>query len=131
MKNPENILVVEDEADLRTIIQISLGQIGGFNVKLAGCGNEAINLLDTFTPDILVTDIMMPGMTGIELAKYFLTQEKYKNIPLVFMTAKMQVQEIESYQNEFTKCSIITKPFDPVALPQEIINCWEKFHGKQ
>ena len=70
MKELKNILLAEDEFDIQRIIKIALERIGGFNVTIVSSGKEAVTVLDSFIPDLLVSDIMMPEMNGIELAKY-------------------------------------------------------------
>ena len=124
MKELKNILLAEDEFDIQRIIKIALERIGGFNVTIVNSGKEAVTVLDSFIPDLLVSDIMMPEMNGIELAKYILSKENLKNIPIVFMTAKSQIQEIEAYKSAFTSCDVITKPFDPMMLSQRINSFW-------
>ena len=121
----KNILLVEDELDIQTIVQISLENIGGFNVKICNSGVEALETLKGYKPDLILMDVMMPQMDG---PTTFLTLSKlpeYSTIPVIFMTAKAQALEVERYK-ALGVMDIITKPFDPLTLSQLITTIWEK-----
>lgn len=118
-----NILVVEDEEDIRKIVQISLENVGGFKVKLSASAHEALDVLTGFTPDLILLDVMMPIMDGVSLLTKIRKVEQLNDIPVIFMTAKVQSHEIEAYKN-LGVLGIITKPFDPVSLPEQIKDFW-------
>jgi signal transduction histidine kinase/DNA-binding response OmpR family regulator len=80
------ILVVEDNPSLREYLRLTLED---FNVKTAGHGREALDILEQgFRPSLLITDIMMPVMDGMELLKAIRDQEAYRNLPVIMLTAK-------------------------------------------
>ncbi len=81
-----NILLVEDNQDMMDYISDTLSKLG--NIKKAKNGKEALNLLDSFTPDIIITDLMMPVMGGQELVENLFQHSKWKQIPVVVLTAK-------------------------------------------
>ncbi|MCF6271202.1 MAG: response regulator transcription factor [Melioribacteraceae bacterium] len=85
------ILIVDDEKDIVEFIQYNLEQ-EGFQVIKAYNGKEAIERIKE-KPDLVVLDVMMPGLDGYEVCKKIRTKEKYKNIPILFLTAKISEQD--------------------------------------
>ena len=83
---PNTILVVDDETDILEFIKYNLEQ-NGFNVLIAENGMKALELLEQ-NPDLLLLDIMMPGIDGFEVCKRVRLDEKYKHIPVIMLTAK-------------------------------------------
>lgn len=103
------LLVVEDDADLLHMIKTMLRTVG--EVTLARDGQEAIDLLHAgFRPDVIVTDIMMPRMDGLELAKSLKTDPTIGNIPLVMLTAKSGPMDMITGINAGAR-HYVTKPF--------------------
>ena len=119
---------MEDDADIRTIAQISLAEIGGFTVQLCASGFEALQVVETFLPDLILLDMMMPRLDGIETLKKLRELPLAENIPVIFLTARVQEQELSMYNNQHI-LGIIKKPFDPITLPQTIRDYWAKYHG--
>ena len=117
------ILVIEDEEDIRKIVHIALENVGGFKVELCASAHEAIELLNGYTPDLIILDVMMPVMDGPSLLTEIRKTDHLNDIPVIFMTAKVQSHEIEAYTN-MGVLGVITKPFDPVSLPQQIRDFW-------
>jgi len=85
------ILIVDDEKDIVEFIQYNLEQ-EGFKVITAYNGKEAIEKIKEI-PDLVVLDVMMPGLDGYEVCKKIRAKEKYKNIPILFLTAKSSEQD--------------------------------------
>ncbi len=125
-KNLKSILLVEDEADIRKIISVALGDIGGFDVEVCSSGHEALKIIQTCQPDLVILDVMMPGMDGPTTLQEIRTFEAFKNLPVIFMTAKVQPHEISEYMT-LGVLDVITKPFDPVTLSQQIKDIWNAF----
>ncbi|MFH0703227.1 MAG: response regulator [bacterium] len=121
------ILYVDDEIDIQTIVRIALENIGGFNVKICSSGSEALKIAPEFNPDLILLDVMMPDMDGIATLKALRKIPKTADIPVIFMTAKAQLHEIEQYK-ELGVLHIITKPFDPLVLPMNINDIWKEFY---
>jgi len=119
------ILYAEDEEDIRAIAKIALEEIGGFTVKYCQNGNETLQAIDEFQPDLLLLDVMMPGMDGPATLKKLREKPKYKNIPAIFMTAKIQPNELMQYQ-EMNVLDVIAKPFDPMKLSEIIRSAWDR-----
>ena len=119
MSQIEKILYVEDEPDIQMIAEIALRDVGGFTLEACSSGKEAIEKAEGFKPDLILLDVMMPEMNGpdtlLELRKLNVTAAT----PVIFMTAKVQPQEVEYYK-DIGAIDVISKPFDPVNLANQI-----------
>ena len=126
-KELERILYVEDEADIRLIVQIALEDLGGFVLKSCASGYEAIAEAEAFNPDLILLDVMMPGLDGPETLQKLRQLPLTNEIPVIFMTARIQEKEIEQYKKLGIK-DIISKPFEPLALPDTLRAYWSKYN---
>ena len=115
------ILYVEDEPDIRTIAKIALEKIGGFTVRVCGSGREALDAVSGFAPDCVILDVMMPGMDGPSTLAALRALPASANVPVIFMTAKVQSSEIAQYK-ALGALDVIVKPFDPLSLASTIRN---------
>ncbi len=115
----KNVLLVDDDMNIRTLAQMGLEGLTDWNVELAGSGAEAIAKATALKPDLIILDVMMPGMDGPTTLGELRKIEALQGIPVIFMTAKAQTHEVELYQKMGAK-GIITKPFDPMTLPDDI-----------
>ena len=126
-KELKKILYVEDEADIRLIVQIALEDIAGFDLKSCASGYEAIAEVEAFKPQLILLDVMMPGLDGpatlLELRKL----PEVKKIPVIFMTARIQDKEIAQYKGIGIQ-DIISKPFEPLTLADTLRNFWSKYN---
>ena len=122
------ILYVEDEADIRTVAQLALETVGGFTLQVWGSGEEAVKAGPDFMPDLILLDVMMPGMDGPTTLQALREQEGLRDVPVIFMTAKVQPNEIQQYK-ELGAIEVIPKPFDPMTLADQVRRIWEKSHG--
>ena len=116
-------------ADIRAIAQISLEDIGGFTVKYCTNGREVLEAIKDFIPDLLLLDVMMPEMDGPTTLRELRKIQTLPAIPTIFMTAKIQANEVESYK-ELGAIDVIAKPFDPMTLADDIKKAWVKYHGR-
>jgi two-component system OmpR family response regulator len=128
IKNLTRILYAEDEPDIKSIAQIALEDIGGFTVKYCSNGREILDEAEAFQPDLLLLDVMMPGMDGPTALQELRKRPALKNIPAIFMTAKIQSVEIEEYK-AMGVAGIIEKPFDPMTLAEKIREYWNQANG--
>jgi two-component system OmpR family response regulator len=119
MTIPKKILYVEDEPDIQAIAKMSLEMIGGFNVCLCSSGSEALQKSLDFLPDLILLDVMMPGMDGPETLRQLRLIPELASIPAIFMTAKVNAQEVSKYYSYGAK-AVIAKPFEPLKLPAQI-----------
>jgi CheY-like chemotaxis protein len=114
-----NILLVDDEPDIRTIAELSLSQVGGWKVTLASSGVQALELAGSHKPDLILLDVMMPEMDGVATFQALANRDDTREIPVIFMTARVQSQERERYVG-LGAAGVIAKPFDPMRLPDDI-----------
>lgn len=119
----DKILHVEDEPDIRTITKVALEKIGQLTVESCASGQDALDCINTFAPDMVLLDAMMPEMDGPEVLRRLQAREDTKNIPVVFMTAKVQSAEIEGYKS-LGALDVISKPIDPMTLHQQLKDIW-------
>ena len=124
----QKILYVEDEADIQKIAKLALETVGGFEVMICGSGAEALEKAPAFAPDILLLDVMMPGMDGPDTLVELMKIESLKGTPSIFLTAKALPAEIECYQ-DLGALGVIPKPFDPTALADKVKEIWENRGG--
>lgn len=114
-----HIMLVDDEADIRTIAELALVSIGGWNVALAESGQDALTQLAKQTVDLVLLDVMMPDMDGPTVLRRMRDSETLAHIPIIFMTAKVQRREIDHFI-ELGALGVIGKPFDPMQVSEEI-----------
>jgi CheY-like chemotaxis protein len=121
----QRILYVEDEPDIQAVARIALESVGGFTVQICSSGEEALQAAVEFAPDLLLLDVMMPGMDGPTTLQELRNLPDLENTPAVFMTAKVQPQEIEQFKS-YGALDVIAKPFDPMALSSQITAVWQQ-----
>src|SRR5229473_1623197 len=119
----ERIMYVDDEPDVRKVAKISLELVGGFTLCLCGSGGEAVRLAETFNPDLILLDVMMPEMDGPATFSALRDIEAVASTPIVFLTAKAQPNEIQRYR-QLGAIEVFTKPFQPMQLPDRLRELW-------
>jgi CheY-like chemotaxis protein len=112
------VLVVDDDDDVREVTTFSLELIGGYEVFDANGGVAAIELARRHRPDLVLLDVMMPGMDGPATFRALRADPETAHIPVVLLTAKTPVA-LDQEENDGL-AGIISKPFDPRALVAEI-----------
>jgi CheY-like chemotaxis protein len=118
MAELRKVLLVDDEPDIRTIVELTLG-VEGWDVCAARSGAEAIKLAESERPDVILLDVMMPGMDGVATFAELRESPQTRTIPVVFLTARAQTHEVGRYLN-LGAAGVIIKPFDPMTLVQEL-----------
>ncbi|HNB16766.1 MAG TPA: response regulator [Candidatus Obscuribacter sp.] len=113
------VLLVDDDTNIRMVAVMGLEDELDWEIQEASSGQEAIQLASTQKPDLILLDMMMPGMDGISTFGKLRELDTVKDTPIIFMTAKVQPEEIESYKILGAR-GVIIKPFDPITLAQEI-----------
>jgi len=122
------ILYVEDEPDIQAVAQIALEGVGGFTLQICSSGQEALDTFESFAPDMLLLDVMMPGMDGPSTLKAIQKHPQGSDIPAIFMTAKVQPSEVAEYK-ALGAMDVVPKPFDPMTLAEQIKAIWNKYHA--
>ncbi|MFO7677918.1 MAG: response regulator [Thermoplasmatota archaeon] len=114
---PLRIMIVDDEEDIRR----SVGQVfqaSGYEIITANNGNDCLNKLDDSLPDLIILDIMMPGMNGWDVAAQLKKNDKWNHIPIVFLTAK--ADELSIGFGGLASVDYIVKPFDILTLKEAV-----------
>jgi two-component system OmpR family response regulator len=122
------LLYVEDDPTLTLLTRISLERVGGFTVKTCASGAEALAEVEAFAPDLILLDVMMPGMDGPATLAALREIPALAHVPIVFMTARVQGDEVARYR-EIGAADVIGKPYDPVKLPELVRGIWERCRG--
>ena len=112
------IMYVEDEADIREVAEFAL-EDEGFELLFCASGQEALDQVLAFTPDLILLDVMMPGLDGPSTLKQLRTLPQMATTPVAFLTAKVQPAEVATFL-ALGALAVIAKPFDPMALPEKI-----------
>jgi DNA-binding response OmpR family regulator len=108
------LLVVEDEQDLQDLLRYNLSR-DGFIVKVSGSGEEAIRLVQDDPPDLILLDLMLPGVGGLEVCRTLKSDPATASIPIVMLTAKGEEADIV-VGLEMGADDYVTKPFSPRVL---------------
>jgi len=114
----KRILIVEDELQIRQIVKLTL-QLENFEVMEAPNGQAALELILVQKPDLIITDIMMPEMDGIEFFLNLKENDQLSGIPVIVLTVKSQFEDIK-YASILGMDEYVTKPFDPRDLIKRI-----------
>jgi len=109
------ILYVDDEADIREVAQLSLELDPDLEVRTCASGVEAIEQAAAWQPDLILLDVMMPGMDGPTVLARLRAQDSTEAIPVIFITARTQQSEVCGFQ-ELGVRGVLAKPFDPMTL---------------
>tara|TARA_R110000782_G_scaffold9340_1_gene30163 strand:- start:509 stop:883 length:375 start_codon:yes stop_codon:yes gene_type:complete len=120
-------MYVEDEPDIRVVANIALTQVAGFSVEISPNGTEALKVITSFMPQLILLDVMMPGMDGPQLLKKVRELPEFIETPIVFITAKAQIEEIQKLKS-MGAAAVITKPFNPMTLGEEIRTIWRNYY---
>ncbi|MBI2745790.1 MAG: response regulator [Burkholderiales bacterium] len=123
----ERILYAEDEPDIQAVAKLALELLGGFQVRICANGQEALQAAGDFRPDLILLDVMMPGMDGPSTLGHLRADPSTAGIPVIFLTAKAQLDEVASYQS-LGALNVIAKPFDPMALAAQVRQIWDAAH---
>lgn len=124
MKELKKILYAEDEPDVQTIVELTIQTMSNYEIKIVNNGKKLIECVEEYNPDLVLLDVMMPEMDGPTTFKTLQNNEKTKHIPVIFVTAKAQVHEVESFK-EIGSWGVITKPFKVMELCSDIQAIWD------
>lgn len=110
----EKILLVDDDEEIRGIAELCLGR--AWAVLVAATGRDALELAEREHPSVALVDLCMPGMGGLALLRALRACAATAYLPVIFLTAAIQPDEVEGYR-ALGALGVIGKPFSPLALP--------------
>lgn len=113
------VLVIDDEADIRAILQGCLEEIAGWEVLTASSGEEGIAVAGSSQPDGILMDVSMPGIGGLEALQRLKANPQTALIPVVFLTARALPEDQAKFA-ELGGAGVIVKPFDPLTLVEQV-----------
>ena len=115
----KRVLVIDDEEDIREIAQDSLEIMGGYEVLTASSGTEGLTDARAQQPDVILLDMMMPGMDGFATFQRLQDDAATQDIPVILLTAKVQASDQLRFA-ELGVAGVIAKPFDPISLANQV-----------
>lgn len=115
----QRVVLVEDDLDIAELARIGLEDFGGLHLTHYSSGEDALKWIETVRPDIIILDYRMPGMNGAEVLLEIRRNEGIRDIPVIFMTASVMPQHVESLR-QLGAAEVIAKPFDPLTLAERI-----------
>ncbi len=116
----KKVLLVDDDEAIRIICRLTLSTVGNWQVVETASGQEALEKAASEKPDLILLDVMMPGMDGITTLQRLKDDARAADIPVIFITARVQKSQVKRYLELGAK-GVISKPFDPMALPEQIL----------
>jgi CheY-like chemotaxis protein len=119
MPGPKRILIVDDEADIREVAQVSLELVGGYEVLTASSGRDGLERARGVQPDAILLDVMMPDMDGPATLVELRADPATRDIPVVFLTAITHSAERQKL-GQLGAAGVLTKPFDPMKLASDV-----------
>ena len=117
------IMYVEDEPDIQAVARIALETVGGITAEICSSGQEGLKRAPDYQPDLVLLDVMMPGLDGPDTLTALRQISGFEEKPVIFMTAKVMDAEVEQYL-ELGAIGVIPKPFDPMTLSDQVREIW-------
>ena len=119
------VLIIDDEEDVRYIVRLGLGRVGGMIVLEAANAKDGIALARRERPDCVLLDLMMPTLSGTAVLQALRDAPETADIPIIFLTAAGRAYDIDRLHQLGAK-GVILKPFDPLKLADEIRSILEQ-----
>ena len=113
------VLIIDDDVDIRTIACLSLSRVGGMDVIEAASGGEGVRKAREEKPDVILLDMMMPTMDGLETLAALRSQPATARTPVIFLTAKAVGSDSERL-TALGAAGVLIKPFDPRTLSEDV-----------
>lgn len=108
----KNILIVDDEASITQLLSLNLEKSGQYAVRAENDADKVLGVLKDFKPDLILLDVMMPGMDGGQLAEKIRRQKKFSSVPIVFLTAAVKQEELDARNGVIGGFPYIAKPLN-------------------
>ncbi len=123
------LLYVDDETDIRDVVEFALEDEDDIDFVCVDSGEAAIEANVRLKPDLILLDVMMPGIDGPETLRRIREGSSRQDVPIAFITAKIQKAEV-NFLMSLGAIDVIAKPFDPLALSDRIREIWELSNEK-
>lgn len=120
------VMHVEDDESIRAVVEIALIDVAGFNLLSCDSGQNALAQVEAFAPQLILLDVMMPQMDGLQTLAALRQLPGFAKTPVVFMTAKIQQAEKQRYIDAGA-IAIIEKPFEPMELGDTLSNLYHQY----
>jgi CheY-like chemotaxis protein len=117
------VLYLEDDPLIAELAIMALEDLGGLTVRHCYSGREAIEAAPGFAPQLLLFDVMLPDMDGLQTVGHINGLTTGAEAPVIFMTAKAQKHQEQTYL-DLGACGVIAKPFDPITLSDQVQTLW-------
>ena len=124
MSTLKRVLYIEDDPDIREVATMALELMGGLELCVCASGTAALASGPAFAPDLILLDVMMPGMDGPTTLARLRESPALAGTPVVFMTAKVQPQEVAALRATGAR-DVIAKPFDPMQLASRLTGIFD------
>jgi len=108
----KRILVIDDEPSITRLLKLNLEQTNEYIVRAENQAADALAAAEEFHPDLILLDVMMPGVDGGQLASMFQADPKWKSVPIIFLTAAATRQEVRSRGGRIGGLPFLAKPVD-------------------
>jgi two-component system, OmpR family, response regulator len=123
------VLLVEDDPDIQAVADAALSWIGGLEVEVCASAKDALDRAPAFRPDLILLDVMMPGMDGPQALLALREIPETRTTPVVFMTARVQPHEVARYK-ALGSLDVIAKPFEPEELAARLRQMWARLETR-
>ena len=131
LNEKKNVLIVDDQEDCRIFVKTVLSETGDFDTMEAGNGDDALRILHKNVPDLIILDVVMPGMNGMSLFYQLKQNQETKDVPVIMLTGiaddigiKFTGEGIEAKFGAAPN-AFIEKPVEPEELQREIVKALE------
>ncbi len=130
MPELKKILIVDDSADIRLILNVVLKKIGGYEIQACESGPDALQKAPEFEPDLVILDIMMPEMSGPEVCAALGADPILAQVPVIYLSAANQELNKCREQNYCNVIGTLEKPFDPIQFSAKLRAIWQSYHAE-
>lgn len=128
MNNPKKrILVVDDEPSITRLLKLNLEHTNAYEVMTENSSEQALETARVFQPDLILLDVLMPGLDGGYLASRFQENPRFKDIPIIFLTAAVTKREVAEHHGKIGDLPFLAKPVNMT----EVIRCLESHFRPQ
>jgi CheY-like chemotaxis protein len=121
----KRVLIVDDEPGFTRLLKLNLHHTGRYTAEVVNDAAEAVQVAERFAPDIVLLDVMMPGLDGSEVADRLHAVPQFRNIPIIFLTAAVKKQEVAEREGICGGIPFVAKPIEF----QEVLRHMEKVFG--